>query len=93
MSGCGPLKPADLDMQLSNLWERIHGLYQDRVKPVEKEPRWVNGHDIQELFGIPPGPLVGRALKAVQDARIDGVVKSKPEAIAWLKAWFEGQKN
>ncbi len=93
MSGCGPLKPADLDMQLSNLWERIHGFYQDRVKPVEKEPRWVNGHDIQELFGIPPGPLVGRALKAVQDARIDGVVKSKPEAIAWLKAWFEGQKN
>ena len=48
-----------------------------KIKPV------LNGNDLQAL-GIPTGPLYTRLLTAVRAARIDGLVHTKENEIAWV---------
>ncbi len=88
MAGCGPMKPEGLDRELSLLFDRIHAFYQKRLLPARETPPLLNGRDIMEFFLIGPGPLVGKALRAVDAARIEGIVRTREEALSWLKARF-----
>lgn len=47
--------------------------------------RLVTGRDLMEL-GWPPGPRLGEALTTLQNLQLEGKVKSREEAIEWLKA-------
>lgn len=55
-----------------------------------KPPRLVTGHDIMEL-GVPEGPEVGRILRAVEDAQLEGQLKTKEEAIEFAKNYIAGK--
>ena len=88
MAGCGPLKPAGLDHELSLLSDLIDDFYLKRLMPARKAPPLMNGRDVMELFSTGPGPLVGRALDAVEAKHIEGTIKTKKEAISWLKTHF-----
>jgi len=90
LAGCGPLKPSWLEEELSLLWERVHCFYTDHFLPVEKGERIVTGDDIREIFSIPPGPFIGKALDAVADARAEGAVSTREEALRFLGNFFEG---
>ncbi|HRJ09753.1 MAG TPA: CCA tRNA nucleotidyltransferase [Prosthecobacter sp.] len=47
-------------------------------------PLWlVNGGDLIKA-GFEPGPELGKALTAVQNAQLDGVVTTREEALAWV---------
>lgn len=91
LAGCGPLKPPDLEDQVSRLWERVHGFYIDHFLPAEKGERLVTGDDIRKIFSLPPGPLIGKALDAVADARAEGTVTTREEALRFLRNFFENQ--
>jgi poly(A) polymerase len=88
MSGCGPLKPLELDTELTRLWEKVHFFYQERLKPVKTRPRLLTGHDLQRIFGLSPGPLIGKALDALEEAQVEGEVGTRDEAVSWLRDWF-----
>lgn len=88
MAGCGPMKPKELDHEISLLFNRVHGFYLKRLKPVKKCPPLLTGKDVMNIFSLRPGPMVGKALKAVEALRIEGIVRSKDEAISWLKEHF-----
>ncbi len=88
MAGCGPLKPPDLDTVLAGLWEKIHAFYQELLRPIERRPRLLTGHDIQRIFGLSPGPIIGEAIDALEEAQVEGIVDTQKEAITWLRAWF-----
>jgi poly(A) polymerase len=44
-----------------------------------------------ELLGIPPGPLVGKALSHLLELRLDRGPISEAEAVAELRAWARDQ--
>lgn len=44
-------------------------------------PAFINGHDVLAL-GVPKGPKVGRILRAVYDAQLDGAVADREAALA-----------
>jgi len=48
-------------------------------------PRLLTGEDVQELLAIPPGPEVGKALAALEDAQVEGTVRSRDEAVELVK--------
>jgi poly(A) polymerase len=48
-------------------------------------PRLVTGHDLIEL-GYSAGPSLGKILTQVQNAQLEGEIRSREEAIAWLEA-------
>jgi poly(A) polymerase len=93
MSGRGPLKPLELDAELSRLWEVVHTFYQDRLKPVKMRPRLLTGHDLQRIFSLSPGPLIGKSLDALEEAQVEGAVSTRDEAVSWLKAWFDSDEG
>ena len=93
MSGCGPLKPLELDADLARLWENVHIFYQDWLKPVKMRPRLLTGHDLQRIFELSPGPLIGRSLDALEEARVEGAVSTRDDAVSWLKAWFDSDEG
>jgi tRNA nucleotidyltransferase (CCA-adding enzyme) len=45
----------------------------------------VQGRDLIELFQLKPGKQVGELLRAVENARDEGEIKTKEEAIAYVK--------
>lgn len=50
---------------------------------VRRAPRLVTGNDLMEALHLPPGPLIGQLLAAVEEAIATGEVASREEAIAW----------
>jgi tRNA nucleotidyltransferase/poly(A) polymerase len=56
-------------------------------------PRLLSGADVQALLGIPPGPLVGRALAALRAAQVDGTVETREAAIPFLQSFHTSMKS
>jgi hypothetical protein len=52
------------------------------LQEMRQRPRLVTGHEIMERYGIGPSPLVGQALRLVEEAVLDGRVQTKDEASA-----------
>lgn len=52
-------------------------------------PRLLNGSEVIEA-GIPAGPRVGEALRAVEDAQLRGEVLTRDDAIRWLRGFAGG---
>jgi len=68
---------------------RMLRLYFDR-RSLLRQPKLVNGHELQEHFGMKPGQEVGRALEALREAQGEGIVRSREEALLWLAQHIRG---
>ncbi|WP_433330943.1 CCA tRNA nucleotidyltransferase [Spirillospora sp. CA-294931] len=51
----------------------------------------LDGNEIQQILGIKPGPLVGKAYKFLLDLRLDEGILGKEAATRKLLAWAESQ--
>jgi tRNA nucleotidyltransferase (CCA-adding enzyme) len=49
----------------------------------------INGKDIRTL-GYKPGPAFKKALDAVWQARLDGVVRTREEELSYVKEYLAG---
>jgi putative nucleotidyltransferase with HDIG domain len=52
------------------------------LKPKMKTPRLLTGHDLMETFGLKPSRLIGSVLEGLEEARLNGEIGSKEEALA-----------
>ena len=48
-------------------------------------PPLLTGDEIMQHLGLKPGPKVGRLLAALREAQLDGSIKTKDEALEWLR--------
>ena len=64
--------------------------YLDR--PPAVPPRLLTGDDLMAELGIGPGPLVGRLLAAVEEARATGEIASRDEALALARSLAAAEK-
>ncbi len=65
--------------------ERLRELFA-HIKPTEKLPTpLVNGDDIMAVSGLKPGKQIADLLALVRDAQLEGTVKTKDEALTFLK--------
>jgi len=56
-------------------------------------PPLITGHDLRDLLHVPPGPIYRRVLAAVQDAQLEGQVRSREEALALARRIVEHQAS
>jgi len=89
MAGKGPLKPPELDDELARLWEKIDHFHQNTLKPVKSRPRLLTGNDLQQIFGLPQGPLIGQILDAIEEAQVEGKINNKQQAISLVTAFLK----
>lgn len=59
----------------------------EEIRPV----RWLTGSDLQEL-GYPPGPVFSKILRSLEDAQLEGRLKSKEDAITYVAEHFGANK-
>jgi poly(A) polymerase len=73
--------------RIDELEERIAVLREreelDRIRPP------IDGHQVMEFLGIPPGPLVGEALDMLLEHRLDEGPYPEEEAFEMLRVWAE----
>ncbi|MFS2292666.1 MAG: CCA tRNA nucleotidyltransferase [Actinomadura sp.] len=76
--------------------ERLRRTYDDlerRIERLEKEEELaairpeLDGHEIQKILGIKPGPLVGKAYRFLLDLRLDRGIIGKEAAANELRRW------
>ncbi|GGN00606.1 HDIG domain-containing protein [Thermus composti] len=58
------------------------------AEPLPQRPL-LSGEEVMALLGLPPGPEVGKALKALLLAQAEGRVRTEEEARAFLLYWRE----
>jgi poly(A) polymerase len=46
-----------------------------------------------EILGVPPGPIVGKALKLLLDIRLDEGLIGRDEARRRLEAWYAAARR
>ena len=49
-------------------------------------PALLNGHDLMEVFSLPPGPEIGRLLEKIREAQASGEIKERSEALEYARA-------
>jgi poly(A) polymerase len=70
------------------LW-RIEEL--QKTEQLSKVRPALDGHEIMEILGLPPGPLVGKAYQFLLNLRFERGVIPKAEARSALEQWFAAQ--
>jgi poly(A) polymerase len=82
-------KAKALSRRMDELEERIAEL-RDREELAAIRPD-LDGRDVMEHLGLAPGPVVGRALAYLLEARLEEGPHSRDEAIALLENWWASQ--
>lgn len=77
-----------IDPHLTEVCKEITGYYYSMKDEVE-EPLLM-GRDLIENFNLKPGPLFGEILSKVQMAYEEGKIKTKQEALKFVKKYIKG---
>jgi hypothetical protein len=64
-------------------------VYLELVQPVLSGPRLVTGSDLMREFRLNPGPFIGELLEGIDDARVEGKVQDREQALGWAKEYME----
>ena len=74
-------RDVSIQTRVASLWEYFLGTYQAHVaNPL------LTGHDIMENLSVDPGPKVGELLRLVEEARADGIISSREQALEYLRS-------
>jgi len=79
----GPDKDPDEEEKLAEFFRELHEFYRETLRKVERK-RLVTGRDLIEIFGLAPGPIFRKLLEAVEEAQVEGRVKTREEALEYI---------
>lgn len=71
--------------EIEDIIKSIWTYYTDVFLKNKKSPL-LNGHDIMTSLEINPGPEVGRLLSSIEEARAEGLISNKDDAIDFIKS-------
>ena len=80
-------KARTLGRRMDELEERIEALAAQEELRAIRPP--LDGKQVMDLLGVPPGPLVGEALAFLLEIRLDEGPISEEEAYRRLRAWAD----
>ncbi|NPA06448.1 MAG: CCA tRNA nucleotidyltransferase [Chloroflexi bacterium] len=89
----GLTPPHDLWERHVRVARRLLEAWWERYDQVIEPPTLLRGDEVQQILGIPAGPMVGLALRALQEAQAAGEIHSPEDATQWLKAWYQGYRS
>ncbi|WP_432063930.1 CCA tRNA nucleotidyltransferase [Streptomyces sp. C10-9-1] len=83
-------KAAALSRTYDGLEERILQLQeQEELDAIRPD---LNGNEIQEVLGVGPGPMIGRAYSFLLELRLENGPMARDEAVTALKEWWSQQQ-
>ncbi|QJA05441.1 CCA tRNA nucleotidyltransferase [Thermosulfurimonas marina] len=91
LSARGPASEPDTAERLAALLEDLRRFEEEVLAPAERE-RLLTGHDLIAL-GLKPGPFFREILEAVEEARVEGRVRDREEALAFVQEYVREKMN
>lgn len=88
LAGQGAGKPEEMEENLAALFREVHGVYAEYIQPVLANPPLVTGHDLIEAFALAPGPAFKEILDGLIVAQVEGLVRDREQALAWVKKFL-----
>ncbi len=88
----GEKKPTDMEAELAVLLRRVLAVYERDIRPVVDSPPLLCGRDLIEVFSLPPGPIFADILKELEALRVEGRIKDRAEAQAWVAAFLRDRE-
>ena len=82
LAGRGPGKPPEIEEELAALYAEVIRVERERITPLLALPPLLDGHDLQLHCGLRPGPIFKEILADLEQARVEGAVSSREEALA-----------
>ena len=84
----GPMVSDEMvENNLKNL-EKLYEFYL-KIKPrLEKLPKLLDGLEIMEILHIKPSQMLGKIINALEEEQIEGRIKTKGEAMEFVKNWY-----
>jgi len=71
----------DIRKTVSGIWTYYHDTFIHH-----KNNPLIRGGDVVHALGIRPGPMVGMLLERVEDARAEGIVQTKEQALEYIRS-------
>ena len=81
LAGQGPLRIEGMEEELARLYHYLETVRAEHVMPVQTGPPLLTGRDLIERLGLVPGPLFKEILAAVEEARMEGNVRTFGQAL------------
>jgi poly(A) polymerase len=81
MAGRGPERPPEAEARLVELWGRAVVLRDRGLALALQAPPLLDGRVLMRELGLAPGPALGRLLKLVRRAQLDGRVTTPAQAL------------
>jgi tRNA nucleotidyltransferase/poly(A) polymerase len=72
-----------------SLWQAFFEEHSQIVEP----QRLVSGEDVMQALSLQPGPTVGRLMETLREAQAEGGVRTRDEALAFLRATLTGMEQ
>jgi tRNA nucleotidyltransferase/poly(A) polymerase len=71
-------------------WSRLRGVLASLLEAWQAStaavlPSLVDGRDVMRVLGLAPGPEVGRILERVREAQVEGRLRDRRQALAYLR--------
>lgn len=63
----------------------------ERPTEVVSPPRLINGDDLQLIFDLQPGPVIGDVLEAVRERQAEGKLHDRQAAIDFARNWLKNR--
>ena len=79
----GPRRRADDLEKLVRLIGEISDIYFQRAR--SPMPKLITGNDLMGEFNLPAAPVIGKLLKQVEEAQMDGTVRTRRDAVEMVR--------
>ncbi len=81
------IKKNEMKKQLMITSEMLGSFYQRRKKILPRP--LLKGNDLMRIFGFSEGPQIGKLLKLIVEAQVEGKIETKKKAIDYVKNFIE----
>lgn len=81
----GPTLPQDAWVRLLDVVRLMLEAWWERPEEAVSPPAVLNGNDLMETFGLPPGRHLGELLEAVREAQATGEISDREAALAFVR--------
>ena len=58
---------------------------------VMTSPKLIDGHDLINIFGMKPGPEIGKLLETIREAQGGGEISTREEALAFVQRQLDSE--
>lgn len=67
--------------------------YFETPEQIVRPPQLLNGNDLIQELGLPPGRQIGQLLEAIRESQAEGNLSSREEALAFARDWLNNKES